>query len=211
MTYWATADFHLGHFNIIKYVNRPFKTLEEMNETIIHNHNQRVKKNDVWIHNGDFIFNSANNKGNGSIFKAAEFLDRFNGTPILILGNHDARRGNSVKTKNQSLILSGPGYQIKVVHNPLHADPSFPLNLIGHVHTLFKILSFKEYYEWQKKVLLRTDLPESYYKTVKQFVERWKNHKKDSVLLNIGVDVHNFFPLSFEEIICLYNKFKKQN
>ncbi len=32
---WFTADFHLGHKNIIRYCNRPFETVEEMNQAIL--------------------------------------------------------------------------------------------------------------------------------------------------------------------------------
>jgi calcineurin-like phosphoesterase family protein len=28
---WFTSDFHLGHFNIIRYCNRPFVDTQEMN------------------------------------------------------------------------------------------------------------------------------------------------------------------------------------
>ena len=44
---WFTADFHLGHKNIIRYCNRPFDTVEEMNRTIIERLNSLVKTNDI--------------------------------------------------------------------------------------------------------------------------------------------------------------------
>ena len=32
---WFTADFHFGHSNIIRYCNRPFQSVEEMDQTIL--------------------------------------------------------------------------------------------------------------------------------------------------------------------------------
>lgn len=52
MNYWWTSDYHFSHANIIKYCGRPFETVEEMNETIIRKHNERVKPEDVrkkWV------------------------------------------------------------------------------------------------------------------------------------------------------------------
>ncbi len=51
---WFTSDFHLGHFNIIRYCNRPFADTQEMNEAIVERMNASVKPNDVLYFLGDF-------------------------------------------------------------------------------------------------------------------------------------------------------------
>jgi calcineurin-like phosphoesterase family protein len=51
---WFTADFHLGHFNIIRYCKRPFADTREMNEVILARLNDCVKPNDVLYFLGDF-------------------------------------------------------------------------------------------------------------------------------------------------------------
>ena len=77
-----TADTHLGHRNIIRYTNRPFATLEEMDEVIISNINSRVRSNDILYHLGDVAFGDRN--------KVVSYLERINCKRIhLILGNHD--------------------------------------------------------------------------------------------------------------------------
>lgn len=51
---WFTSDFHLGHFNIIRYCNRQFADTQEMNEAIVERMNASVKPNDVLYFLGDF-------------------------------------------------------------------------------------------------------------------------------------------------------------
>ena len=78
---WLTGDTHLNHFNIIRYTNRPFTTVHEMNETIIANWNHLVQPNDMVYHLGDFAF-----------YKKGDYrkiLERLNGKITLIIGNHD--------------------------------------------------------------------------------------------------------------------------
>lgn len=78
MTIFFTSDMHLGHKNIITYSNRPFSSIEEMDNIIIENYNSLVKPGDTVYDLGDFSF--ANPK---------KYLDRFNVPPIRIKGSHD--------------------------------------------------------------------------------------------------------------------------
>ena len=79
---WFTSDQHFNHKNIIKYCKRPFKSLEEMEDTIINNFNKVVKANDTVWHLGDFTFSRT----------PGLWLEKLNGKEHnLILGNHDHR------------------------------------------------------------------------------------------------------------------------
>ena len=54
--YWFYSDPHFYHKNIIKYTNRPFDNVLEMNEIIIDNHNKCVGNKDHVVCLGDFSF-----------------------------------------------------------------------------------------------------------------------------------------------------------
>lgn len=50
-----TSDTHFYHTNIIKYCNRPFKSMHEMNEVMMNNWNKIVKPTDTVCHLGESI------------------------------------------------------------------------------------------------------------------------------------------------------------
>lgn len=79
--YYFTSDEHYWHKNIIKYCNRPFSSVEEMNNTLIENHNRIVKKNDTTIHAGDFSFKKE--------AKTQDIIRQLNGNHIFLKGSHD--------------------------------------------------------------------------------------------------------------------------
>ena len=53
MSVFFTADHHFGHKNIIEYANRPFASVQEMNETLIARWNDVVGEDDEVYHLGD--------------------------------------------------------------------------------------------------------------------------------------------------------------
>ena len=81
---FVTADLHLFHNNIIKYENRPFRGVEEMNDEIVKRWNNTVSKHDKVFVLGDVSF--------GGKEETKEIIERLNGHKTLIMGNHDRPR-----------------------------------------------------------------------------------------------------------------------
>jgi|SRR5271157_4309413 len=76
------SDLHIFHANIIKYCNRPFATVEEMDKKIIENWKATVKNDDVLWNLGDVACHM--NKE-----QLTTLIHSLPGYKILILGNHD--------------------------------------------------------------------------------------------------------------------------
>ncbi len=45
-----TSDTHFYHSNIIGFCKRPFKNVEDMNETLIENRNRAIRQDDIVFH-----------------------------------------------------------------------------------------------------------------------------------------------------------------
>ena len=78
---WLTADEHYFHRKIMGYQNRPFSSLDEMNNSLVERHNDAVGDQDVVIHIGDFSF------GRGEDF--SRIAERLRGTHFFMDGSHD--------------------------------------------------------------------------------------------------------------------------
>ncbi|MET4638414.1 metallophosphoesterase [Mycetocola sp. 2940] len=82
MTTWWTSDTHFSHENIIKYCNRPFRDVQEMNEALIEKWNSTVSPDDVVYHLGDLALGQA-------IEQQIALTARLEGHKHLVPGNHD--------------------------------------------------------------------------------------------------------------------------
>jgi len=165
-----------------------------MNEEIIRRFNERVKPEDVTFVIGDFCFKhpkSLDAEAGGRPLKAVQWEERLNGKIIFIAGNHD--NNNSTKTCIQCIHIEYAGQRINLVHKPEHANINFPINLVGHVHDAWK---------FQKLVAQNPTKG-----CGEDEIDGGKD--KESILLNIGVDQNNFYPITLDEALSQVIKFKK--
>jgi len=143
---FITSDTHFGHSNVIRYSNRPFKNVDEMDHELIQNWNKKVPSGSIVYHNGDF---SLCKKG-----RTIEILKQLNGTIRLIRGNHDKKniKGEieqhyfdwvkdyyESKTEDGTLIVMSH-YAFRVWNKSHYGS----INLFGHSHGSLKDLKNRQ-------------------------------------------------------------------
>lgn len=134
INYFVISDTHFGHDNVIKYTNRPFKDVEEMNERLVELWNQAVGDDDYVIFLGDFALGQKEN-----IYK---YSSKLNGHKTIILGNHDRRKDfylkagfeQAVKRLDIPATESGLGFDLVFTHHPLLGIKQNERNIHGHIH-----------------------------------------------------------------------------
>ena len=121
VNYWFTADEHYGHVGVIDYCNRPFSSVEAMNDELIRRNNNVVGKDDVVIHAGDFCWRGRD-KG--------AFVKRLTGNHAILEGSHGPK-GRQIWEKRID------GQVIVVCHYAMRTWPRSHYNswqLHGHSH-----------------------------------------------------------------------------
>lgn len=173
------SDLHFFHKNIMDFCHRPFKDLDEMNETLINNWNNVVKDDCIVFDLGDFAFASTG--------KWNQLLDKLNGFHILIKGNHDAGRAPQKSAMERFLAVSNELFikigdqKIYLNHKPYlcfdgtYRTSNIPWQLFGHVH----LNSNKEYNIGRDFERLKLLFPNQY---------------------DVGVDFNSYTPISYLEV-----------
>ena len=140
---FLVSDLHLDHKNIIKYCNRPFKDVHEMNYWLIKNWNSTVRKKDTVYFLGDFAL-SRNNRQ-----RVQNLIHSLNGRKIFIKGNHD----RFIKSYHH-FILKYKGKYFYLVHNPVEIPTTWKgWAIFGHTHNKGKLID-KE----NKRINVSTEL-----------------------------------------------------
>lgn len=171
MTIFFTADTHFGDAGIIKSCNRPFKTVEEMNKTLIDNWNSLVRKEDIVYHLGDF--------------GDTGFLNKLSGNMIFIRGNHDPL---TIPLEFTRIKLLGQDLDedVDLMHDPVLSILGYSeISFHGHVHTLWKYLCTKDGKVlvnvgtdvWNFKPVNATDALDVAYYAQRNFTNKWKIDK----------------------------------
>ena len=178
-----TSDIHYGHKNIIDYCDRPFDSVEEMNNTLINLWNDVVPDDGLVFLLGDVAMKEP---------LALEFLSQVNGVVVLVKGNHDTTSlirsvnkgaykdmGWKYKYKMLEIIdlkvedpdVGDPGMRMALCHYPMGAwNYGFhgAVQLYGHVHSV----PGKDCY-----------------------------YKPTSKQIDVGVDANDFTPISYIDLM----------
>ena len=126
-----TSDLHFDHENIIKLCNRPYKSIYEMNESLIDNWNNTVNKSDTVYILGDITMGKSKNK-------IDSILSRLNGTKIVIKGNHDKENIANYTYLEESFIVDNESYKFVMFHYPIedwNGKYRNAIHLHGHSHS----------------------------------------------------------------------------
>ena len=178
---YFTGDQHLGHANIIKSCGRPFLDVAEMDKTIIGNWNSRVTDNDDVFILGDVSYRSGEDVGS--------MLKRLRGHKHLILGNHDRTWMKNCDALKYFESIEQLGFVtlgtrcLFLCHYPMMEwDGSFHGSYLVYGHI--------------------------HNATGQPF---WPLIRDNPHMLNAGVDVNNFYPVTFEELVENNRYFKEMS
>lgn len=168
---WFTSDLHLSHFNVIKYSNRPFSSVQQMNEELIKRWNNKVAQNDTIYVLGDFCWGWNSNQ-------IQETLDKLNGIKYFIYGNHDKLNPHKLANRWAEIVP----YKRIVIEDKRVILSHYPIaewdcawhgsvHLYGHTHGKFNLAEFTKLMPHQ-----------------------------NTNCMDVGVDTHNYEPWSWDEI-----------
>ena len=174
------ADTHFGHEAILNECRPQFKTIQEMDKFIIDNINRKMTKKDTLYIIGDFSYRSKR--------PPLEYLEAIKPKKVLILGNHDEWFKKLSEEEKEKYFINDEkqGYneyrtkknsiELYFCHYPMldwNGSHYFghSFSICGHIHN-------------RKEGRLSAEV----FPLIKnQF--------------NAGVDINNFEPVTFEELI----------
>lgn len=191
-----TSDTHFFHKNIIDFCNRPFTSVEEMNETLINNWNNVVSPDDYIFHLGDFCF------GGSSAWDYC--LNHLNGHKFLILGNHEMKNLKDgsmfkfdwvgfqayIRIGNRSVYLNH--FPFLCYGGSYRRGENAVIQLFGHVHSQPKHYDIEHITDSEVKEILGKDTSRLQYLLPTQY--------------DVGVDNNNYTPISWKQILNIIDK-----
>lgn len=177
---YYTSDLHLGHQNVIQHCDHPFVTADEMDEELIRRWNAVVHRNDIVYIIGDFSFRSHRS--------VEEYLDALKGHKHLILGNHDRSwmKKANIEGRSESVSpmhsINDAGHMVTMCHYPMMSWP-------GMSHNGYMVYGH-----------IHNNTNADY----------WPLIADRPLMLNAGVDINDFKPVTLDEMIVNNARFKEK-
>ena len=168
------SDLHFGHKNIVDLCKRPFVDVDEMDAVLIERWNRKVKKNDIVYLIGDVVWDKK---------KVAYYMEQLSGKKILVAGNHDSTWIKREECQKY--------FEEIVLYLEVHLN--------GHPITMchYPMLEWRSSREESKRKLgylihghIHNRIADEYRQLFLQFNA-----------LNAGVDVNDFAPVTFDELV----------
>lgn len=185
------SDLHLGHRNIIRYDNRPFDSMEKMEESIKALWNEAVKDTDTTYILGDVCWSA-----NYDVWE--QVLNELNGKKIIIKGNHDPtsilnklKQNGVIEDWAHQIIVSDNGRHVVLNHSPMpffvnqHKDNWY--HLYGHTHISFDYQIIK---------------------SVRRSIEELYMHEHRMFNVGCMIPGMDYTPRTLDEIIAIDRKHK---
>ncbi len=165
------SDTHIGHAAIIHLCNRPFESVEEMDETLVSNWNSRVGNGDTVYFLGDLFFKA-------SADHVREVLASLKGKKHLIIGNHDHSwmtpelLKEHFLTVDHILNVSTCGHNLFMCHYPIvdWGSSTKLWQIHGHIHG-------------------------------NRNQDYWPLLQKRERMLNASVEINGYVPVTFDELV----------
>ena len=176
---YYTSDLHLGHANVIRHCDRPFADANEMDAALINNWNAKVHRNDTVYIVGDFLFRAK--------CPAEEYLSVLKGKKHLIIGNHDKYWMKKVdlsvwfESVSPMLFVQDSGHTATLCHYPM-------MSWLGMSKGGFMVYGH-----------IHNNTNADY----------WPLIAARSQMLNAGVDINGFAPVTLDEMIEYNRRFKE--
>lgn len=173
------GDWHYGHANAIRFDNRPYNNVYEMNEDLIRRWNSVVEDDDTVYVLGDMFW--------CNMSQAIPVLDQLKGKKVLVKGNHDRCHDSKFRNKFEKIVdyleIEDNGRRVVLCHYPIPCFKNHYYNwyhLYGHVHSSF---------EWNMMESIKREMKELYGKPCEMY--------------NCGAMMPyiNFIPRTLDEII----------
>lgn len=187
MANFYTSDLHIGHRNIIKYCNRPFADVDEMNTALVDRWNDAVSDDDTVYVLGDFAL--------GDFTQSLEVGSLLQGRKVLVVGNHDRcfHVSPGKRERMEQRYIDEAGFA-EIRHGTTTLQLGEHSVLASHFP--YKDEGDSRYVELRPKAYGRTWLLHGHVH------DRWKVRAADR-MVNVGVDVWDYAPIAEETLVAI--------